>query len=185
MKSKNNESYTEEVNIPDGVEVSVDNNLINVKGKIGQISRLFRNPQVTLSTKDRKIAFSVKKYTKKEKKMLNTIKSHVKNMLYGVNDVYTYKLKICSGHFPMNVSVSDGKFIIKNFVGEKYPRILELDRDVKVTVNGEEIIVEGVDREKVGLTSGRIEKLTRRPHYDKRVFQQGIFITEKGRRLGW
>jgi large subunit ribosomal protein L6 len=84
----------------------------------------------------------------------------------------------------MNVSASNGKFIIKNFIGEKVPRTVELNSRVKVSINGDEVIVEGQDKDLVGQTAADIEQLTRRPGYDKRIFQDGIFIVEKaGKRL--
>jgi len=48
-----------------------------------------------------------------------------------------------------------------------------------VTVDGHFIIVESVNKENAGQTAASIEKLTRRAAFDKRVFQDGIFIIEK------
>ena len=56
----------------------------------------------------------------------------------------------------MNVSVNNNQFVVKNFIGEKIPRILDLNNGVKVSVNGEEIVVEGIDKEMAGLMAGRI-----------------------------
>jgi len=50
---------------------------------------------------------------------------------------------------------------------------------VKVSVDGHFVIVEGVNKEKTGQTAALIEKLTRRAAFDKRVFQDGIYIIEK------
>ena len=79
----------------------------------------------------------------------------------------------------MNVSVKNNEFIIKNFIGEKYPRVLKLDPAVKVKVDGEVVVVEASDIEVAGQTAGSIEKLSTRTGFDRRIFQQGIFIIEK------
>jgi len=47
-------------------------------------------------------------------------------MIRGVTEGYTYKLKICSGHFPMNVSLKGDVLEIKNFIGESVPRKLKI-----------------------------------------------------------
>jgi large subunit ribosomal protein L6 len=39
--------------------------------------------------------------------------------------------------------------------------------------------VEGIDKELTSQTAALIEKLTRRPGFDKRIFQDGIFMIEK------
>ena len=71
----------------------------------------------------------------------------------------------------------------KNFFGEKVPRKIKFDKkNVSIKVDGTEVLVEGMDKEKVGQTAASIEQLTRRPGFDKRIFQDGIYITEKPKR---
>ena len=68
---------------------------------------------------------------------------------------------------------------IKNFLGEKVPRSLKLKHGVTVNVDGSQIVVEGVDRELAGQVAADIEQATRRPGFDTRVFQDGIYIISK------
>ena len=46
-------------------------------------------------------------------------------------------------------------------------------------VEGELIHVAGTNKEIAGQVSADIEQLTRRPGYDTRIFQDGIWITSK------
>ncbi len=173
------ENYQEMLEIPQGVTAKYHGDELSVSGKNGEIKRLFLSPTVKVGVTGKEIVFSVPVMRKKEKMQLGTYVSHVKNMLAGVQKNYVYKLKICSGHFPMNVAFTNGELIIKNFIGEKKPRILKVPKNVSVVVAGEVITVECNDVEFAGLIAGRIEKLASRSGYDKRVFQQGIYITEK------
>ena len=84
----------------------------------------------------------------------------------------------------MNVSLKGDVLEIKNFIGEKVPRTLKIRPGASVKINGDEIVVEAINKEIAGQTAGSIEKLTKRPGFDKRIFQDGIYIVEKdGKRL--
>ena len=70
-------------------------------------------------------------------------------------------------------------FEIKNFFGERKPRIAKILAEVKVTIHGDIIEVTGTDLEKVSQTSANIEQATRITNRDKRVFMDRINIISK------
>ncbi len=169
-----------DVEIPEGVAVDLTpDNTLTVKGKKGETKRMFQAIGVSLSKEGNKIYFRAKKATKKEKRIMGTFQAHVRNMVNGVMDGHTYKMKICSGHFPMTVTVKGTEFSVKNFLGEKVPRTTKLLDGVGVKIEGSDITIESPDIEKAGIVSSRIELLTFIAKRDRRVFQDGIFITEK------
>ena len=133
-----------------------------------------------LNVKDKKILIQAIKPTKREKTYAGTFRAHIKNMILGVSKDFEYKLKICSGHFPMSVTVDHEKVIIKNFLGEKIPRIAKILPGVKCSVMGDEIIIRGTNKENAGQSAANIEMATRIVNRDRRVFQDGIFIISKG-----
>ena len=167
------------VDMPQGVEARIDGGVLMLKGPKGENKRDISNPVMKFGIKDGKIIISTSKSTKREKKLVYTYASHLSNMIKGVTEGHKYVLKICSSHFPMNVLVSNNKLVIKNFVGEKYPRTLDLKQGVTVKVEGDKINVEGADKELAGTTASDIEKLTRRAAFDGRIFQDGIYMTNK------
>ncbi len=168
-----------EIEIPEGIAIEIDKSSLRVKGKAGEVTKKLFNPNIKISKEDNKIIFKALKSTKREQKLVNTFSAHMKNMLKGANETYKYKLKICSGHFPMNVSVKDDKFIVKNFFGEKVPRILEIKKRANVKVEGDTVIVESPDKELAGQVAADIEQLVRRTRYDTRIFQDGCWIFER------
>jgi len=153
---------------------------LTLKGPKGEVIRDFPNKNISMENKEGKVILKAPKFNKINKKLIKSSVSHVKNMVKGVAEGYKYTLKICSGHFPMNVSVSDKGLVVKNFLGEKVPRTLKLKDGAVVKVEGENIIVESTNKEIAGQVSADIEQLTRRTGYDGRIFQDGIFITIKG-----
>lgn len=173
------EKVEERIDLPDGVTASFEKRRITVTGPKGELSREIIDPALTITCEDGTVTIVATKVSMREKKRLFTWKAHIKNLLKGVSDGFTYTLKICSGHFPMSVSVKGRKFEVKNFIGEKVPRILMLKEGSEVKVDGDTVTVEGLDKEIVGQVAADIEQLTKRPGFDNRIFQDGIFIVDK------
>ncbi|NIA04134.1 MAG: 50S ribosomal protein L6 [Nitrospiraceae bacterium] len=181
MKEKN---YTNVIKVPEGVDVSIEGQKVQkviIKGNNGTNERTFDHQGLTIAydSNERliKVVFSIA--TKREKKLINTIAAHIKNMIKGVTEGFTYELEICSSHFPMNVSFKSNKLIVKNFLGEKSPRAMAIPDCVSLKIDGTKIILNGINKEKVGTIASKIESLTRITDKDRRIFQDGIFITNK------
>ncbi|MBI2545571.1 50S ribosomal protein L6 [Candidatus Woesearchaeota archaeon] len=168
------------IEIPQGVSVSVANGVITVTGKSAAAeSRALRTATVQAAIEGSSLVFTAPRDTKRERKLIGSLKAHIRNIFRGVTQGHVYKLKICSGHFPMSVAVNKNEFSVKNFLGEKIPRTLVLSGNVKVKVEGDHIIVESSSKESAGQTAAAIEAITRRAAYDKRIFQDGIYIIDK------
>lgn len=178
------EELLETIKVPEGCTFTLNNKLMSVKGPKGELSRSVPDKKIKIDVKGNEVVLSYKNATKREKRMLLTTRAHINNLIKGVLEGFVYKLKICSGHFPMNVSLKGDVLEIKNFIGEKVPRTLKIGTGASVKINGDEIVVEALDKEVAGQTAASIEKLTKRPGFDKRIFQDGIYITEKdGKKL--
>jgi large subunit ribosomal protein L6 len=173
----------ETVEVPEGAQVEIVGTVIKVKGPKGDIERNFRSPKISFESKDSSVVFISLKPTKREKKLMLTFVAHLKNMLKGVLTPHKYQMKICSGHFPMSVAVSNGQLTVKNFLGEKTPRVLKLKEGADVKLDGELIMIESADIEIAGQIATGMEQLTRITNRDIRVFQDGIYIVKKPRDL--
>jgi large subunit ribosomal protein L6 len=169
----------DKIRIPENVEVNADKGMVSVKGPKGEVSRKLILPKIKISVKDKEVLIESKKATKKEKKMIGTFKAHIKNMIKGASESFCYKLKICSSHFPMTASVENNQFVVKNFLGEKTPRTVDVKKGVNIKVEGSDIVVESADKELAGQTAASIEKLCKIKGRDKRIFQDGCWIVFK------
>lgn len=169
----------EKVEIPQGVTANVHGTSLAVKGPKGEQTRALGTKNVKLSVAGNEIHIVAQQATKNDKRTLQTATAHIRNMVRGVSQGHVYKLKICSGHFPMSVTLKGDQFEVKNFIGEAVPRRLTVKPGVKVTIAGTDITVESSSKELAGTQAAAIELLTRRPGFDTRVFQDGIYIVEK------
>ncbi|MAF34639.1 50S ribosomal protein L6, partial [Candidatus Woesearchaeota archaeon] len=150
---------------------------LSIKGEKGEVKRSF--PQVQIKLEGNTLKLAIKGDKRKQKKLLNTCVSHAQNMVQGVQEPFVYKLKICASHFPMQVALQGSTLQVKNFVGEKHPREMNVPEGVKIEIKDTDITVESPDKELAGRVAGRIELLTRLTGKDRRIFQDGIYITEK------
>ena len=170
---------TEEIGLPSGVTANISGQSVIIKGPKGEAKRNIRQHNVKIKLENSKVIFETERSTKRDKKMLGSLKAHINNMVRGSVNPHIYILRICAGHFPMTVSVSDNKLIIKNFLGEKVPRVLQLKEGANVKTEGSLIYVTSSSKETAGQVAADIEQLTRRSGFDSRVFQDGLYIISK------
>jgi large subunit ribosomal protein L6 len=167
------------IQVPDNVGVSMDGKKISFKGTKGSLTRDFSFAPVAIEGEGKNIRIWAKWPRKKEAALVGTVYSHIQNMITGVTKGYSYKLKIVFSHFPISVKVQDKTVLIENFTGERRPRRVKTLGDVKVKVEAEDIIVEGVNLEDVSQTAANIEQATRVRRKDPRVFLDGIYVYER------
>jgi len=70
-----------EIEVPEGVEVSIEGTSVSVKGREGEQVRKFILGEVEMGMNEGKIRIGSQKATKKEKKIINTVVAHLDNML--------------------------------------------------------------------------------------------------------
>jgi len=173
----------ESIPIPDGVTVEVSGLQVRVRGPKGEITRDFSHARgVVIRIEEGRVVVEAYRADRKLKALVGTIAAHIKNMITGVTKGYRYKLKIIYSHFPVTVVVDEKNKVvrIKNFLGEKADRVAKIHGNVKVRVEGQDVVVEGIDIEEVGLTAASIERATRIKDLDRRVFMDGIYLYERG-----
>jgi len=179
-----NQNHVEKFTLPEGVSIKVHEGIITVSGPKGEVSKSFLHPLVQIKIHGNVVEFETERYMKQQKKLLNTFLSHLKNICTGVLKGHEYKLKICSGHFPMNVSLKGNTLEVKNFIGEAVPRRVQIKEGTTAKLEGDIITVSGINKDLTSQMAATIEKMTRRNGFDKRIFQDGIYIIQKdGKKL--
>jgi len=172
------------IELPEGVQATIVDDVITIKADGKEVVKTVRPGRVTLEVEGNQVKLDAKGATRRESKMIGTIWAHVNNMIKGVKEGFEYKMEVCNVHFPMNVKAEGDKIIIKSFLGEKVNRQANIVPGTKVEIKGSQITITSVNIENAGQTAANIEKATRLTGRDRRIFQDGIFITEKnGRKI--
>lgn len=182
MKMPKTPYYRKEIKIPDNVEVSINNNIVTVRGPKGEITKDLSHMDVKLRKEDNFIIADAYFASRKIKAQVGTAIAHVRNMIKGVTEGYVYKMKMIYTHFPFTVKVKGNKVYIENFLGERAPRVANIVGNVNVTVDveEEEVTLEGINIEDVGQTAANIQRATKIKDKDPRAFIDGIYVYEKG-----
>ncbi|MFZ0513422.1 MAG: 50S ribosomal protein L6 [Candidatus Nitrosopolaris sp.] len=176
------EEIKAEILIPENVKAEIRDNVIFVEGRLGKLKKNIMRIPVVVLIEDKKIVIRPHGRRKKDLAITNTIKSIIGNMITGVEKGFTYKLKIVSAHFPMSVKLKGDKVNIENYFGERSPRTSQIVGEAtKVTVGGEDVIVQGPSLEDVSQTAANIELSANIKGKDHRVFLDGVYIYSKER----
>jgi large subunit ribosomal protein L6 len=170
----------ETVKIPSGVKLDAKGGKVTVKGKGGELSRSFVHPGLRVEPQSDGLVVVSDSSRKKSRALAGTWAAHLRNMVRGAEQPFEYKLKIVYAHFPIKVRTQGDQVLIDNFLGEKTPRRARVMGATKIKVAGDEVIVSGPDVEAVGQTAANIEQACRVRGFDRKVFQDGIYITSKG-----
>jgi large subunit ribosomal protein L6 len=168
--------------IPDDVTASEDHLDLTVEGPEGTVTRQLWYPDIDVGVTDDTVVIESVEDDAQTLSTVGTFESHIENMFHGVTEGWEYEMEVFYSHFPMQVDVEGDEVVIENFLGEKAPRRTEIHADTDVSVDGEELTVSGPDIEAVGQTAADIEQLTRINDKDVRVFQDGVYITQKPNR---
>lgn len=171
-----------EIQIPEGVEVSIEGALFKIKGPEGENKREFNLNNISFKKDGDKIIIGHDKATKKEKKLINSTIAHIKNMILGIEKKFEYQLKICFSHFPFTVEINGDEAKIKNFLGEKSPRVMKIVKGVEVKSDKEFVNVKSYDKELAGRVAADFEKITKIRNRDRRIFQDGLHMISKAGR---
>ena len=173
-----------ELAIPDDVTAEVDHLDVTVEGPNGSVTRRLWYPDVSVEVEDDTVVIASDEADAKTNATVGTFESHVQNMFHGVTEGWEYEMEVFYSHFPMQVYAEGDEVVIENFLGEKAPRRTTIHGDTDVSIDGEELTISGADKEAVGQTAADIEQLTKVSGKDNRVFQDGVYITQKPRKGG-
>ncbi|SPP81704.1 blast:60S ribosomal protein L9 [Drosophila guanche] len=193
------------VKIPKDIKASVKARVVTITGTRGVLKRSFKHLALDMYMSDKR-TLKVEKWfgTKKELAAVRTVCSHIENMikgkdtarhnlldvnayfsvLIGVTFGFQYKMRAVYAHFPINCVTSENNSVIeiRNFLGEKYIRRVEMAPGVTVvnsTAQKDELIVEGNDIESVSGSAALIQQSTTVKNKDIRKFLDGLYVSEK------
>jgi large subunit ribosomal protein L6 len=139
-----------------------------------------RFPRVSVTCDGKEVVISTESKRKENTAIVGTFAAHTKNMCHGVSEGFEYRMKVVYSHFPIQLKLQGNRLEINNFLGEKKARSARIEAGVTAKVANDEVVLTGIDRELVGTSAANIEHATHIRDRDPRVFQDGIYIVQRG-----
>ena len=164
------------VEIPSGVNVSLENDIVSVKGPKGELLQKI-SPLVKVNIEEKSVSVSQAEQSRDAKAIYGTTRSLIANMVQGVTENFSKDLLIEGVGFRATVKGS----IIDLELGYSHPIEHSIPEGVIVTVSDNvKIHVEGPDKQKVGQLAAEIKSYYPvEPYKGKGVRIVGEFVRRK------
>ncbi len=154
------------VNIPDGVTVDIkEKNEVTVKGPKGTLKRTLPE-EMTIKLEDGSVVVTRPNDLKKMKSLHGLTRTLIQNMVTGVSTGYEKTLEVNGVGYR---AAKQGKKLVLN-LGYSHPVEMTDPEGLESTVDGNKIVVKGIDKEKVGQYAAEIrEKRKPEPYKGKGI----------------
>jgi len=170
------------ITIPSGVDVVVDRNQVTIKGKKGELTKLF-SPDMYIELDKGVLMVKCDSKQRHHRALHGLTRALINNMVVGVHEGFSVELTIEGVGYKASIS---GKDLVLN-VGYSHPVIFEASEQIafEVDKSGRVVTVRGIHKELVGEIASRIRR-TRppEPYKGKGVFYKGEKITRKAGKTG-
>ncbi len=163
------------ITLPEKTELSVSDNLLTVKGPLGELSRTL-HPVIEIQVNGNEVTVVPRKTTLESRALWGTYASHITNMVSGVNKPFEKKL-ILEG-IGFKSEVRGDKIVLA--LGFSHPVEVAIPTTLKVTAEKNVITISGSNKEEVGHFAAQLRALKKpEPYKGKGMRYDGEVIRRK------
>ncbi len=140
------------VEIPNGLEVKLDEQVIIIKGKKGSLEQLLPK-EVEIKQVDNVLTFATRSNAKNANALAGTIRALVNNMVLGVSQGFEKKLKLVGVGYRAQIQ---GKVLNLN-LGFSHPINFNIPEGITIEAPSQtEVVVKGISKQQVGQIAANI-----------------------------
>ena len=170
------------ITIPDGVDVNINKDRLVVKGKLGELSMIFKS-LIKIDISDNILTFKRMDNNKSSRELHGLYRALVNNMVEGVTNGYKKELNMNGVGYTAELK---NDFLLVN-AGYSHPVYLEIPTEVKIEVpNPTTIIISGVSKQNVGDVAAKIRSIRKpEPYKGKGIkYSDEIIRRKAGKTVG-
>ena len=140
------------VEIPSGVEVTLGDSEVSIKGPKGKLSRP-THPAVEITHEDNQLSVSPRAGRDDARAMYGTMRAQLNNMVTGVTNGFEKKLELVGVGYRAQAQGN----VLNLTLGFSHPVAHKLPEGISVeTPSQTEIVVKGIDKQQVGQVAAEI-----------------------------
>ena len=170
------------INIPDGVDVNVSANSVNVKGKNGELFMEY-NSLIKITNKDNVVSVSRKSDSRKDKALHGLYRALLSNMILGVSEGFSKELQFVGVGYGVE---KKGDFILIT-AGFSHPVYVQLPKGITVDLpNNTTLIIKGANKQNVGDLAAKIRQIRKpEPYKGKGIkYSDEVIRRKAGKTVG-
>ena len=170
------------INLPEGVSLNINGSTVTVTGPKGTLTREFSS-LITINVNDKEVTVTRANDEKHTKQLHGTTRALLNGMVEGVSQGFTRVLEIKGIGYRAQLKGTD---IVLN-IGYSHPVTIGAVEGVKFEVPSQtEIIVSGIDKQKVGQIAAVIRSVREpEPYGGKGIMYKGERVRRKiGKKAG-
>ena len=170
------------VEVPSGVEVSIVESLVKIKGPKGEMEFDF-SPEIEISFADDQIAVKRPSDAREMRSLHGTTRALIQNMVTGVTEGFQKELQLVGVGYRANM---EGKNLVLN-VGYSHPvEIVPPDGiTFEVGDRNQQVFITGIDKQSVGQVAADIRKVRPpEPYKGKGIRYKDEYIRRKAGKAG-
>ena len=170
--------------IPEGTTVIVKDNLVEVSGPKGKISKDLNLSGFRIEIKDTvlRVIPEDEKLNKDLHSKWGTYRAIINNLILGVNEEFSKILEFTGVGY--RADVENNKLNLH--FGFSHPVVIDIPEDLKIETTKNQIIVKGINKEKVGQFASNIRKIRKVEPYKGRGVKYADEVVRRkvGKKLG-
>ncbi len=140
------------VTVPQGVDVAVKQDQINVKGALGTLA-LSQNALVAIKSESGRLTFAPANDSREANAMTGTMRQLVNNMVTGVTKGFEKKLSLVGVGYKAQAQGAK----LNLTVGYSHPVVMDMPAGISVaTPTPTEVVIKGSDRQRVGQIAAEV-----------------------------
>ena len=160
--------------IPNGVTVTVENNVVTAKGKLGELSFAFDDSHVATKLEDNKVVVTPLSDSKEARTLWGTTRAQINSLVKGVSEGFKKELELVGVGYKARVEGS-------HKLGFSHDVIFEAPKTINLAcATPTQISVSGADKQLVGQIAAEIRKYRKpEPYKGKGVKYTGEYVRRK------
>ena len=163
--------------VPAGVELSINNNTVVAKGKLGELSYSYDDSHVAAKFEDGKVSVSPLSQSNASRALWGTTRARINDMIKGVSEGFSKDMELVGVGYKARV---EGKNLVLS-LGFSHEVVFPAPEGIKITcASPTQISIFGADKQKVGQVAAEIRKYRKpEPYKGKGVKYTDEYVRRK------